>query len=173
MADSATMDRKHLAMIGGSLGILLLAAVLVLSPDDKEDPEIQIKATLDRLEQAASAKDVDRLMESFSDDFKSPVASSKPQLARVVAGWLKGSAWQRCFFVSTSIDVADDLEHADVTTGAVLTQGEDLEKVVATTSASTYKFSFSLQKESGGWRIISVSYREVRLSELLPGIHGT
>lgn len=160
------IDRRIAAGLTVALGLVVIVAWIALRGED-DDPEAQIRATLQRAVEAVERKDLGGVMEVVSERFESGELT-RDRVKGILFMQLQRNDWGRVFLTDTAVELIQD-DHAEVKTAAVLAGGERVEALrdVAPARASVYRFELELRKEEDEWRVTSAQYRRARWDELI------
>ena len=126
------------------LGVVVLAAALIggcqMGPTDEE----LINTTMGKWKEALIAQDLDKLMETYSEDFESMEGGDKEASREFLEG----------FFDEGYVNGAEvDLEEAETTIEENEAEVSGVELIL---DMGTITLDFTLQKEKGAWLIVGV-----------------
>ena len=154
-----------LRTISRGLLLLVLAALSSACPD-KEEPEVLIRRAIENAAAAAEKKDTAGVMEIVSENVKAR-GMSHQDIKRMVFGQLRIGDWQKVFVVRTVVAVESETT-AKAETTVVLARGKvtSLEDAVKA-NGGTYQGYFGFAKESDGWKIVEIEYRNASLKNLV------
>ena len=137
-----------------------------------EDPEEQVRRTLEEAVKEVEARDLGALMDHVSERFKAR-SMDKRSLKGFMFMQLRRGDWRRVFLVDTQIEIGASQQTAQVETGAVLATGENIERLedVVPTDAGSYRFDIQMELEEDDWRVVTVEYeRTVLPAAPIPGL---
>ena len=126
------------------LGVVVLAAVLISGCQMGATDETLINTTIGTWKEALIAQDLDKLMETYSEDFESMEGGDKEASREFLEG----------FFDEGYVDGAEvDLEEAETTIEENEAEVSGVELIL---DMWTITLDFTLQKEKGAWLIVGV-----------------
>ena len=161
--------RTILLVIAVAAAIALATSLWWMLADD--DPKAEIRAVIDRTVEAAENKEIGTILDAVSEDF-SGHGLDRRELRRMIFALIHRSQWRRIFVTGTDIELQGG-DRARVTTGALMTRGNDvktIEQAALQTRTDTLRFDLGFKKEDGQWRVYRLNYKRVAPHEILEGI---
>ena len=126
------------------LGVVVLAAALIGGCQMGATDEALINTTIGTWKEALIAQDLDKLMETYSEDFESMEGGDKEASREFLEG----------FFEQGYVDGAEvDLEEAETTIEENEAEVSGVELIL---EEATVTLDFTLQKEEKAWLIVGV-----------------
>jgi len=128
------------------LGVVVLAAALISGCQMGATDEALINTTIGNWKEALIAQDLDKIMETYSEDFESMEGGDKEASREFLSG----------FFEQGYVDGAEvDLEEAETTIGENEAEVSGVELIL---EQGQVTLDFTLQKEKGDWLIVGVEH---------------
>jgi len=146
------MTKKQLLWVAAA-GLVGGAALLWMSPDPPQDPEAQVRAAIQSMEEAAEARDLPGLMEGVSERFRGQGGVSRDQLKGMLFMTLRRGSWNQVALTDTRV-VLEGVEAAEVSATALLAQGSG----IASARADAYRFSLRFEREGEEWRLVHATW---------------
>ena len=138
---------------------LILALFFITACDnDTQTPEQQIKAVIADIEQGIEERSLSQVMEHISDDYHDHKGRSKKDIKRYVQLQILRNQNITILSRVKSLDIQNDIASVELSAAAAA-RGSELN--IASVRADTHKASVVLKSDSGDWKVISASLRDI------------
>lgn len=152
IAPYAGASGKAGAALRAAAALLLALAAVLLAGCSREPSEQALRATIDRMQAAAEARDNDALMEGFAEDFAGPDGMDRDRFRRYLAIlWMRN---QQVGVTLGPLEVKVTGDRATVKFTAAARGGEGL----LPDSAQVYRVDTGWRLDGGDWTLISASW---------------
>ncbi len=153
-----TLTGTRLAAIAGAACVA--AAILLLWPREKDDPEEKIRRKVVQMARAAEQKDVAFVMEQVSETFRGGDGFTKQELKGFLLGQILRGNWVRVFVADMKVTVNGG--SADFQGKFVFGRSEAarLEELAKESVMGSYRVDAKLALESGEWRFVSATWTQ-------------
>jgi len=157
--------RPGAALLAG-VGLALLALACDGEPGS---PEARVRALVDRVGEAAAARDAGALLDLVSEDYRDGHGRDKQALKALVLRYVLANEAIHVTSRVKELAVGPDAESAELVVVAALTAAPVAEPgELAGLDADLFRFELDVARETdGAWRVTSAGWRRARLAELL------
>lgn len=140
------------------LFLILTLFFITACDNDTQTPEQQIKAVIADIEQGIEERSLSQVMEHISDDYHDHKSRSKKDIKRYVQLQILRNQNITILSRVKSLDVQNDIASVELSAAAAA-RGSELN--IASVRADTHKASVVLKNDSGDWKVISASLRDI------------
>jgi len=148
--------------------VVILLFFLALSACAKPiSEEVQLKAIVNEVAEAAQKKDIDRIRKHISKSYRDQEGNDYDGVRRVLLYHFIRAETVSVFVRSTDVEIKGDT--ALVKANVILVRGKEIKNIsdIIPESAAGYRFEVVFKKEKEDWKIISAQWQDVGAAGLL------
>lgn len=147
------------------IGLVFATQLLAACTSEQVDPEAQVRAVLERAEEAIEAHDLDTLRKLISDDYEDSRGKDKRDVMQVIRYYFLTN---RSIYLLTQIKALTLPEPSRAEVELLVGMaGRPAEGTLdwSLFRADIYRFDFTLVDEGGDWKVSGATWRRASLDE--------